>query len=104
MRDFDWASLDRVLYDIDAEVCEAVEAFPPMNSAHEGWAVIKEELDELWEDVRRKNDGSDPTRTADMRKEAIQVAAMATRFIIDICDTEPDAVERAMYGGDDEEV
>ena len=103
--DYDWENLSRVLRQVDEEVCEAIEAFPPMNTAHEGWAIIKEELDELWEDVRRKNDGSDQGRDVDMRKEAIQVAAMAVRFILDVCDESyRDAVDRAMYGSFDEEV
>jgi len=47
------------------------------NSSHEGWAVIREEVDELWEAVK----GNDP---AGMKSEAIQVAAMALRFLYDI--------------------
>ena len=65
------------------ELRQAQDRYPPMNSAHEGWAVIAEELDELWDHVRGKQ--GDRTVEA-MRKEAIQVAAMALRFIIDVCD------------------
>jgi|GEM_PF-5944413 len=53
----------------------------PLRSAHEGYAVILEELDELWEEIKRKD--RDKKR---MRAEAVQVAAMATRFLIDVCD------------------
>lgn len=67
------------------EVVSATEAFPPMRSGHEGWAILFEEVDELWDEVRAKNDGSDQDRNARMRKEAIQVAAMALRFIHDVC-------------------
>lgn len=70
---------------VELELRRAMEKFPPMHSAHEGYAVTLEELDELWQEVQRKNDGSDPGRPAAMRKEAIQVAAMATRFVIDCC-------------------
>jgi glutamyl-tRNA reductase len=56
-----------------------------MNSAHEGWAVIWEELDELWDEVRAKQGARD---VAKMRKEAVQVAAMAMRFVLDVCDSE----------------
>jgi hypothetical protein len=52
----------------------------PMHSPHEGWAVLYEELDELWEEVREKK--PDIGR---MRKEAIQLAAMALRFVEDVC-------------------
>ena len=51
------------------------------NSAHEGYAVILEELDELWEEVKKRRSFEDRTG---MRKEALQVAAMALRFIYDL--------------------
>jgi hypothetical protein len=49
------------------------------NSTHEGFAVLKEEFDELWDDVKADKDGET------MKKEAIQVAAMAIRFIQELC-------------------
>jgi len=63
------------------EVESARRKFPRrFASPHEGYAVILEELDELWEHVR--GDG-DPM---DMRDEAVQVAAMAVRFVQDLCE------------------
>lgn len=65
-----------------AVICELAEAqakFPPFNSAHEGYAVLKEEVDELWQEVKH---GSRHRQ----REEATQVAAMAVRFLIDVCD------------------
>jgi len=52
------------------------------NSAHEGYAVILEELDELKEEVWKKRQNRD---RAKMRAEAVQVAAMALRFALEIC-------------------
>lgn len=52
------------------------------NSAHEGYAVILEELDELWDEVKKNGQKRDIQK---MRDEAIQVAAMAMRFVIDVC-------------------
>lgn len=49
------------------------------NSNHEGYAVILEEMDELWDTIKG-NRGAFPTR-----KEAIHVGAMAVRFLIDLC-------------------
>ena len=63
------------------ELERAMRKFAPMASPHEGWAVIREELDELWEHVRA-NTG----RTDEARVEAIQIAAMALRFVHDLCD------------------
>jgi len=51
-----------------------------MNSPHEGYAVILEELDELWEHVR-----DDTGRGVEARKEAIQVAAMGLRYALNLC-------------------
>lgn len=72
------------LKEVAWELTKAQTAFPAFHSAHEGWAVIKEELDELWEVVRQKQ--TSPNRNERMIKEAIQVAAMAIRFINDLPD------------------
>jgi hypothetical protein len=53
-----------------------------MNSAHEGYAVLAEEVDELWDHVKVKQGKRD---IPEMAYEAVQVAAMALRFIIDVC-------------------
>lgn len=58
------------------------------HSAHEGYAVILEELDRLWEIVKINPDkyyASKENWKADMKREAIHVAAMAIRFITDVC-------------------
>ena len=62
-----------------------------MHSAHEGYAVLLEEVDELWEQVKfnPKTEPERRQRVVNMRKEAIQIAAMAMRFVHDICDKEP---------------
>ena len=73
------------------ELDRAVNKFGPMASPHEGWAVIREELEpELWDHVVG-NTGRSP----EARHEALQVAAMALRYIIDLCDAVPsDAPEK----------
>lgn len=81
---YDQSFVYNAINEVDTELAWAVSKFPAMNSAHEGYAVIAEELDELWEHVR----GKQGSRNKDgMRKEAIQVAAMAIRFVLDICDS-----------------
>lgn len=72
-----------VFKEIDAELNRAYAQFPNFHSPHEGFAVLKEEVDELWLEVRGKSDGPQGLRKLAMRKEAIQVAAMAIRFIRD---------------------
>lgn len=73
-----WALLDAKL-----ELDGARARFAPFNSAHEAWAVLFEEVDKLWDEVKIKQGSRD---VAKMRKEAVQAAAMALRFIVDICD------------------
>jgi hypothetical protein len=64
------------------ELNSATRAFGPFNTPHEGWAVLLEEVDELWDEVKLKPSKRSVAR---MRKEAIQCAAMALRFVIDCC-------------------
>lgn len=73
---------------VDALSAAALEAeaamrnWPPFNSAHEGFGVLLEEVDELWDHVKT-NQKRRNLRA--MRDEAIQVAAMALRFAADVC-------------------
>jgi glutamyl-tRNA reductase len=64
------------LDDLDVELCEAF-AFGAYASSHEAFAVIKEELDELWEEIKKKEYERDP---AALKDEAIQVAATALKY------------------------
>ncbi|RZJ19092.1 MAG: hypothetical protein EON91_02545 [Brevundimonas sp.] len=65
-----------------AEASCAAEKWPAYNSAHEGFAVINEEFDELkahvWTNQVRRD-------LPAMRGEAIQLAATALRFAADVC-------------------
>jgi hypothetical protein len=67
------------------EFYRATSEFPAFHSAHEGYAVLKEEVDELWDEVKTKRVQFPELHRAAMRKEAIQVAAMAIRFVFDVC-------------------
>lgn len=68
------------LWVISTEYERAIGKFPPIKSAHEGYAIIKEEVDELWSEIKHNPKDWDAIKT-----EAIQVAAMAMRFLIDVC-------------------
>ena len=76
----------RLMQKLEDELNSAKRTFPPFNSGHEGYAVIKEEVDELWDDVKQK--GS--SRYA-LAHEALQIAAMGLRFIEDVV---PDEIDR----------
>jgi hypothetical protein len=77
--------LAAVAEDVLEELRAAMARYGPMASAHEGYAVLLEELDELKSEVWKSPKRRDP---AAMRAEAVQVAAMAMRFIYDLCDAE----------------
>lgn len=69
------------LVDIQEEMDRAVEIHGHFLSLHEGWACIYEELDELWEVVRKAKGRDD--RPQGLTKEAIHVGAMALKFLVD---------------------
>ncbi len=77
-------AVHRALELVEQEVATARSRFPAFNSAHEGLAVIMEEFEELKAEVfRNPRDRSVPR----MYQESIQVAAVAVRFMVDVCTT-----------------
>jgi hypothetical protein len=74
--------------EITAEARRAMDIHPPINTAHEGYAVIKEELDEFWEEVKLNPNKLSAAGRADridrMRKELTQTAAMCLRTMLDL--------------------
>jgi len=75
-------SIETIDHAVWTEFRQASERFPKFNSPHEGFSVLKEEVDELWEAVKLNN--KNPARAGLMQKEAVQVAAMAIRFLHDV--------------------
>lgn len=76
---------------VSNEVLRAEGMHKPINSLHEGYAVIQEELDEFWDEVRKK---SKDRHQADWITELVQTAAMCVRTIHNI--VELDTLEQAM--------
>lgn len=79
-------SIPGLAVEIEAVIREIIQAqryYPDFHSAHEGYAVLLEEVDELWAEIKKRKQNPDR-----MRQEAIQVAAMAIRFVLDICEKE----------------
>jgi hypothetical protein len=67
-------AMDAVL----SELKSATEKHGKFPTAHHGYAVLLEELDEMWHEVKHGTKER-------AREEAIQVAAMAIRYCMDIC-------------------
>ncbi len=77
--------IDYILQQIDTEYTLATGVHGRFNSAHEGYAVLLEEVEELKAEVFKH---AEQRSLSAMRKEAIQIAAMACRFITDIVEKE----------------
>jgi len=75
--------IDVILSAVRREVTRARPLYPPFHSQHEGAAVIKEECDELWDCIKASK-GLHADGVTGL--EAMQVAAMAIRFVADLCD------------------
>jgi len=75
--------IENIANQVIKELERTTEKFGSFKSAHEGYCVLLEEVDELWDEVKT-NQGY----TMGARQEAIQIAAMAMRYILDISDKE----------------
>lgn len=71
--------MSSVLHEVEVELYQAIRKFPDMHSPHEGLAVIHEEYLEL-----QKHVYGNMGRTLEARNEAIQIAAMAVRYVCDL--------------------
>lgn len=62
---------------VDDEIERATKKFGPFHSAMEGQAIVAEEFDEFTHAVRHETKER-------AREEAVQLAAMAIRFLMDV--------------------
>jgi len=73
------------LKEVGQEVMRAVSKHETWHSAHEGYGVLLEEVDELWDEVKKRSTTLGGTRDVKkLRLEACQVAAMAIRFMVEV--------------------
>ena len=68
-------------HQVQEELISARKKHGPMLSVHEGYAVILEELDEVWEEVKKRTSERD---LVNLYKELIQVSAMAQKMAEDV--------------------
>jgi len=74
--------IEQAQADIKAELLRAKTLFPTsFVNQHEAYAVILEELDELWDEIKKNQKNYDIEA---QRKEAVQLSAMVLRFIVEL--------------------
>ena len=83
LSDYDYGEkLAASLTEIEVEVLRAKQLFPTdFHNQHEAYAVILEEVDELWEEIKRNHKKYDLEA---QRKEAKQAAAMLVRLMVEL--------------------
>jgi hypothetical protein len=81
MTDNLWDKINIALDEVRAELLAAYEKFPDFRSAHEGVAIVEEEFIELRDAAYWPH----KEETGDEETEACQLAAMAVRYLVDIC-------------------
>ena len=81
--DYDYGEkLAASLTEIEVEVLRAKQLFPTdFHNQHEAYAVILEEVDELWEEIKKNHKKYDLEA---QRKEAKQAAAMLVRLMVEL--------------------
>lgn len=67
-----------IFYEVAKEAEAADAKFGDFASMHEAYGVLAEEVDELFDAVKQRQD--DPSRARNIRKEALQVCAVALRI------------------------
>ena len=72
------AMRDALLMEIGDEYERAIKKFPTFTTRHEGYAVILEELDEVWTAIK------DDELITVVERELVQVGAMVLRFLMDL--------------------
>lgn len=73
--------IDIVARGIREERKRARGRFPVFNSAHEGYAVLLEDFDELWEEIKADHNGD---RAKMIAEDATRVGATGLRLLVDI--------------------
>lgn len=67
---------------------KARDTYGPYSSLHEAYAVLLEEVDELWQLVKMKRGAHGPALDARISDEALDIAAVALRIANLELDTE----------------
>jgi hypothetical protein len=69
--------VDEILASIKRELLRGIKNHGLHHSTHEGYAVLKEEVDEMWDDIKKDLESHSCV-------ECIQVGAMAVKYILSV--------------------
>jgi hypothetical protein len=82
MIDFRITSIGKAIRLIIPEYNQIIFKNPPLHNVYEGWAMLEQGLEQLWNEVKKDKN----IRSVElMRKESILIGVTAMRFIIDLC-------------------
>ena len=68
-----------IITEIGNEAIRAYTIHGPYASYHEAYAVLLEEVDEMWDEIKKRNPNKDA-----IRLEAIQIGAVIIRMIYEL--------------------
>lgn len=74
--------IDEAFKQIENEYLRATDLYPDLHSNHEAYAVIKEEMDELWDAIKKSKETHG---NKEIREELIHVGAMVVRYLNNLC-------------------
>lgn len=66
---------------VNKELTNVRKKHGPQRNCHEGYAILLEEVDELWEEVRKKQKLRDPKR---LLAELVQIGSCAQKMAEDV--------------------
>lgn len=66
---------------VEQELVKIRQKTKPVNSWHEGYGVLLEEVDELWDEVKKKVSNRDKDN---MIKELVQISAVCEKMYQDL--------------------
>lgn len=82
--------IDAILTSVGMELMHAISKHPKFPTCHHGESVIREEYEELWDEIKANRGNLGPAK-----REALQLACVAVRYVLDLCQYDaptPDAI------------
>ena len=73
---------EKVIEAVVKEYTECCAKYVAFSSLHEGHSILREEFEELWDEIKMKAENRDLEA---VKQEAVQVAACAMRILLDFC-------------------